>query len=163
MLNRGLARLVYNPKVKVSRSPELNIYMFYILAIFPRLCTITTFICKYEWSTYPRASFCGFSEKSFASRSRSLAYLASTWILRIKSTATYMFTNFYHQNFAKQILLLLIEHYRQHLLCIIEAEPLRAPQSNPWSRPLASSVLSSLTDGGVIVWLTKTKANIRRR
>ena len=149
MLNRGLARLVYNPKVKVSRSPEFNIYMFYILAIFPRLCTITTFICKYEWSTYPRASFCGFSEKSFASRSRSLAYLASTWILRIKSTATYIYDHKFVPSKFCQPSPFTVEHYRQHLLCIIQAEPLRAPQSNPWSRPLASSVLSSLTDGGV--------------
>ena len=35
-------------------------------------------------TTYPRASFCVFSEKSFASRSRSLAYFASTLSKRIK-------------------------------------------------------------------------------
>ena len=95
MLNRGLARLIYNPKVKVPRSPELNLFSFrYIfivdcLSVFFTISYFSTAILpslSYEWNTYPRASFCDFSEKSFASRSRSFAYFASTLNLRIKFT-----------------------------------------------------------------------------
>ena len=49
-------------------------------------------------TTYPRASFCVFSEKSFASRSRSLAYFASTLIKRIKKMESTMQRETYPAN-----------------------------------------------------------------